>query len=58
MNIAVIYNTIMLIIGKLSVILQECNKKRSMSNDTLPFLMAQDGIEPPTQGFSVLCSTD
>ena len=20
--------------------------------------MAQDGIEPPTQGFSVLCSTD
>ena len=21
-------------------------------------MMAQDGIEPPTQGFSVLCSTD
>jgi len=24
----------------------------------LGLLMAQDGIEPPTQGFSVLCSTD
>ncbi len=21
-------------------------------------MVAQDGIEPPTQGFSVLCSTD
>jgi hypothetical protein len=26
------------------------NKKKKM--------VAQDGIEPPTQGFSVLCSTD
>lgn len=24
----------------------------------IKLMMAQDGIEPPTQGFSVLCSTD
>jgi hypothetical protein len=24
----------------------------------VPFSVDRDGIEPPTQGFSVLCSTD
>jgi hypothetical protein len=32
-----------------------CKKKRKIIN--LPFVGAE-GIEPPTQGFSVLCSTD
>jgi hypothetical protein len=32
--------------------------KRSMLGYILLLGMAQDGIEPPTQGFSVLCSTD
>ena len=26
--------------------------------DMTKIMVAQDGIEPPTQGFSVLCSTD
>ena len=34
------------------------NKKGSCFHEPLIFLVARGGIEPPTQGFSILCSTD
>jgi hypothetical protein len=30
----------------------------SVKNQGLTYLVAWGGIEPPTQGFSILCSTD
>ena len=36
----------------------EIRYKKEVCKRKLLFCMAQDGIEPPTQGFSVLCSTD
>jgi hypothetical protein len=32
--------------------------KNSPTGGPLRFLVARGGIEPPTQGFSILCSTD
>ena len=33
-------------------------KEKAHRRDGLSNLVAWDGIEPPTQGFSILCSTD
>jgi hypothetical protein len=33
-------------------------KENSPTSGLLRFLVARGGIEPPTQGFSILCSTD
>src|SRR5699024_9125360 len=33
------------------------NRNKKRRDNSLVFFMVQDGIEPPTQGFSVLCST-
>ena len=32
--------------------------KKSLTNQGFRSLVAWGGIEPPTQGFSILCSTD
>ena len=33
-------------------------KQKNPTAETMGFEVVMDGIEPPTQGFSVLCSTD
>ncbi|SPA47434.1 protein of unknown function [Cupriavidus taiwanensis] len=33
-------------------------QKARLQEPGFPVLVAWDGIEPPTQGFSILCSTD
>ena len=40
------------------LVLPTTQKAPVIANEGFAYLVARGGIEPPTQGFSILCSTD